>query len=139
MARPTKLTTQVRERILAALRAGSTRTAAAESAGIHRSQLARWMERFASFRDAVMQAEAEVEVGAATAIHQAFEAGDWRAALAWLERRRNQEWGRQDRLEVISSVREMAQRAGLPDEEVDAIVADAERDLRELRRVAAHR
>lgn len=100
MSRPTKLTPQLEALILDALRRGNTRAAAAESVGIDRTQLWRWMQRFAPFRNAITRAEAEAEVKAVGAIHDAYDAGDWKASLAWLERRRHAEWGKVDRVEV---------------------------------------
>lgn len=130
MGRPTKLTPAVEAAILQALRDGNTRTASAESNGVDRVQLWRWMTRFATFRNAVMQAEAQAEVRSTITLRQAAEK-DWRAALAWLERRRSADWAKHDRLEIITTVREMARAAG---EDEDAAVAEAERYLRELRR-----
>ena len=108
MSRPTKLTPQVETAILDALRRGNTRTAAFEAAGVHRSKIPIWMARFATFRDALTRAEAEAEVTATGVLHDAYEAGDWRAAFAWLERRRHAEWGRVDRLE--NEIRRTAER-----------------------------
>ena len=136
MGRPTKLTPEVKNLILEALRGGNTRAASAEHAGIPRETMSRWMDRFVTFRHEVIRAEAEAEVKAVTTLREAYEAGDWRAAFAWLERRRHEDWGRQDRLEIIRSVREMATREGLPADKVDDIVAGAERYLRDLRRGA---
>jgi len=107
MARPTKLTAATEKAILDALRAGITRTAAAESNGVDRTQLWRWMARFATFRNAVMQAEAQAEVRATITLRQAGES-DWRAALAWLEKRRRDEWGKVDRVEI--EIRRAAER-----------------------------
>jgi uncharacterized membrane protein len=99
MARPSKLTPAVEAAILTALRGGLTRTAAAESNGVDRTQLWRWMARFATFRNAIMQAEAQAEVRATITLRQAGET-DWKAALAWLERRRHADWGKVDRVEI---------------------------------------
>lgn len=136
MARPTKRTPAVEAAILAGLRAGLTRTAAAESNGVERTQLYRWMARFATFRNAVMQAEAQAEVRATVTLRQAGE-GDWHAALAWLERRRPDDWGRRDRVEITASIRALVQAAGLgADVEAEA-VEYAEAYLKGLRRAGA--
>jgi hypothetical protein len=97
--RPTKRTPATEAAILAALRAGMTRTAAAESNGIDRSQFQRWMNKFAAFRGAVMEAEAAAEIRATITLRQAGES-DWHAALAWLERRRRDDWGKAERVEI---------------------------------------
>lgn len=133
MARPSKRTPEVEQAILTALRAGTSRRGAAEYAGIDESTLIRWMRRYADFASAVVQSEAQVEVRAAATIRKAFDAGNWKAALAWLERRRHQDWGRKDRHEILVSVREMARAAGADE---DAAVAEAERYLQEIRRGA---
>jgi hypothetical protein len=99
MARPTKLTATTQTAILTALRGGMTRTAAAESNGVARETMSRWMARFVTFRHAVMQAEAQAEVRATITLRQAGET-DWKAALAWLERRRHADWGKVDRVEI---------------------------------------
>jgi hypothetical protein len=108
MSRPTKLTPAVEALILEALRTGHTRTAAAEHVGVPRERLSRWMARNVTFRHAVLRAEAEAEIAAATSLREAFEAGDWRAGFAWLERRRHHDWGRIDRVEI--EVRRAAER-----------------------------
>ena len=66
MARPTKLTSAVQDRVVAAIRAGNYPEAAARSAGISESTFYRWMARaeleasgpYRSFREAVVLAEA---------------------------------------------------------------------------------
>jgi protein-disulfide isomerase-like protein with CxxC motif len=133
MARPSKLTPQVETSILAALRAGNTRAAASESVGIDRITLYRWIERDATFRNAVIQAEAQAEVRAVITIRQAYDTGDWRAALAWLERRRHEDWGKRDRIEIVNTVRQLAAAEGLTEEETAAAVAEAEAYLKGLR------
>jgi hypothetical protein len=108
MARPTKLTAAVEKVILDALRIGATRTAAFEAAGVARSKISVWLARYGTFRDAVMQAEAQAELRATVTIRQAYDAGDWKASLAWLERRRAEDWSRRDRLEI--EIRRTAER-----------------------------
>jgi hypothetical protein len=133
MARPTKRTPQLEAAILAALRAGATRTAAAESNGVPRETLSRWMARFVTFRHAVLQAEAQAEIRATITLRQAGET-DWKAALAWLERRRHDDWGRKDRLDLVATVRLLAREHGLTPDEERAAVAEAEQVLRESAR-----
>jgi len=79
--------------ILEALKNGNTRKAAAEYAGIGRTTFYEWMEKNPTFADAVTQAEATAEVGFTTVLSQAALAGDWRASLEWLRRRRPEDWG----------------------------------------------
>jgi hypothetical protein len=136
MARPTKRTAAVEAAILTALRSGMTRTAAAESNGVERTQLYRWMARFATFRNAVMAAEAQAEVRATITLRQAGES-DWHAALAWLERRRPEDWGRRDRVEITGAIRALVEQAGLGDDVATEAVAYAETFLKGLRRGGA--
>ena len=131
MARPTKLTPAAEKAILDALRAGATRTAAFEAAGISRARISTYMRGFVTFRDAVMQAEAGAELRAIVGVRQAINANDWRAAAWWLERRRHDDWGRRDRIDLVATVRMLAREHGLTaDEERDA-VREAERIMRE--------
>lgn len=108
MARPSKMTPQTVKKILDALTAGNTRKAAAQYAGIDQDTLCRWLRRYADFADAVLQAEAAAEVGHVANIAAAANDGDVRASIFWLERRRYQDWGRVDRIEL--EVRETAER-----------------------------
>lgn len=132
MARPTKRTPAVEAAILQALRAGVTRTAAAESNGIPRETLSRWMARNITFRHAVLSAESAAEVRMTITLRQAGET-DWKAALAWLERRRPDDWARQDRIEIISSVHQLARREGWDAAEEALAVEEVERMLRAKR------
>jgi transposase len=105
MARPTKLTDEVEEEVLKAIRAGASLAAAAQFAGIDASTFYRWTERgdlagtgradarFRRFRTRVEQARAQAEVRDVTIIAKASER-DWRAAAWRLERRNPQRYGR---------------------------------------------
>jgi hypothetical protein len=94
MARPTKYTPEREKRILAALEAGCSRRLAAQCGGVDQDTLVGWMRRYSGFSDAVTRAECQAERAAVEAIHDAAEAGDWRASVWWLERRRPESWGR---------------------------------------------
>ena len=107
--RPTKLTYKVREKIALAVSAGASYRAAAGMAGVGESTLRSWLARGRAERDArrrdpserpyvllveaLEQASARAEVRAAATITRAQET-DWRAALAFLERRDPENWGR---------------------------------------------
>ena len=104
---PRKLTPAVQERIVQAIRAGASAEVAAESAGIARSTFFAWLERgragerrFTAFAAEVKLARAAAEVHAVAVVRQAMNDGDWRAALAWLERRHPVEWGRQSKAQA---------------------------------------
>lgn len=130
MARPTKYGPESEKRIIEALSAGVSRKTASEYAGIDQDTLIRWMKRYTDFADAVRAAESKVEVSAVVSVRQAWMAGDWRAAIEWLKRRRPKEWSETHRLEIVTTVREMARAAG---QDEDAAVAEAEQILKELR------
>jgi len=110
MSRPTKLTADTQERILKAVRAGNYADAAARACGIAPSTYYRWLARGASeehgihreFADAVRQAEAEAEVHAVAILRRAM-SEDWRAALAYLERRHPGRWRRHNTTELTGS------------------------------------
>jgi hypothetical protein len=101
MARPTKLTPEVKERIVKAVRAGNYPEVAAQSAGISKATYYRWMsvgEKAVSgiqreFYEAVRDAEADAEVEVVARILKAVPE-EWRAGLALLERRHPERWGR---------------------------------------------
>ena len=107
MGRPTKLSPQVREKIVSAVKAGAYATTACRAAGISESTFYRWLERggressgvFREFVEAVEQAEAEGEVHAVAVIRRAM-GEDWRAALAYLERRHPARWRRHQATEL---------------------------------------
>ena len=70
LGRPTKLTPEVRERIVKSVRQGNFIETAAEAAGVHRGTVFRWIQEAneghpdpnrAEFRDALMQARADAE------------------------------------------------------------------------------
>lgn len=104
MARPTKLTTEVREKICRAIRAGNYPAVAARAAGVSESTFYRWMERGRSdakgphraFYEAVREAEAESEVHLVAVLRKSSKDGDWRAALALLERRYAERWRKRE-------------------------------------------
>lgn len=95
---PTKYSDALAAVICQKLSVGSTRTAAAESSGIHRDTFANWMASRSAFFHAVTRAEAEAEEKFIRTIALAAKGtadvpGDWRAAESWLKRRRRDDWG----------------------------------------------
>lgn len=129
IGRPSKFSQERADRLTKAIKAGNTKAAACQCAGISMDTLARWLANFADFADAYARAEAEFEMrnvaviqGAATkrkvtkTITKTFADGttiveervshefDWQAAAWLLERRRYEAWGKRDRLEVDGSV-----------------------------------
>ena len=133
MGRPSKYTPERAQQITDALAAGNTRKASAAHAGIGENTLGDWLRRFRDFRDAIEKAEAEAELAHVATIRAAAHDGTWQASAWWLERRRSDDWGKRDRLEIISSVRDLARRAGLSAEDEARAVQEAEQVLQELR------
>src|SRR5438046_4172454 len=93
--RPSRLSPEVLTRLFDALQMGNYRNVAAVYAGISEPTFHRWMAdprpEFREFRAVVEQAEAEAEV---TVVANLVETSkrDYRAAIAWLERRAPDRW-----------------------------------------------
>lgn len=101
MARPTKLTPEVHARIVKGVRAGAHFKTAAEAAGVSEATFHRWMKAGSEAKSGIQhdlyedvkRAAAELEVELAARIGKAA-VEEWRAALALLERRHPERWGR---------------------------------------------
>jgi hypothetical protein len=114
MARPTKLTPEITEKICMAIRAGNYAKIAAGMAGISEATYYSWLDQakepdaepeFLEFLESVERAEAEAEIGAVARIRQAADNGTWQAAGWLLERKHGERWGRNDKLrQEISGV-----------------------------------
>lgn len=107
MSRPTKLTPELLERVILAIRAGNYAKTACEMVGIGETTFYRWMEDgakddakplFREFRESIKRAEAEAEVRSVALIRQAADGGTWQAAAWYLERKHGDRWGRNDKL-----------------------------------------
>ena len=130
MGRRTKLTPEVQEKVVSAIRAGNYAHVAANYAGIGRRTFFRWMlwgeqeksRKFVEFRKAVKDAESEAEVRA-VAMVQKHMADNWQAAMTYLERKFPDRWGRRDRVKVeIDPRKTLSTLLGLNDEEIDMAV-----------------
>ncbi len=107
IGRQTKLTPEVRERVVSAIRAGNYARVAAGYAGIGERTFYQWLQRgreegtgiYAQFLHAVKGAERESEVRAVAMVQKAM-ADNWQAAMTYLERKHPDRWGRRDRLRV---------------------------------------
>ena len=141
MGRPTKLTPEVQERIVQALRAGNYQETAAAYAGIGESTFYEWMERgrdepgsvYSEFVEAVTKAKADAEVRDVALIDKAATDGSWQAAAWKLERKFPHRWGRVNRTEIsgpdgapvkveVDAKRALMAKLGLLDD--DAAAAD---------------
>lgn len=98
--RKTKLTEECQKKMVTLLAIGCTRKAACGCAGISQDSLARYL-RNADFADAITGAEAEAAAKMTRVLTKAAER-DWRAALAWLSRRRPEDWGNRLRVSTAS-------------------------------------
>lgn len=148
MARPSKLTPRLRERIALAVSSGASYRAAAASAGVAESTLHLWLARgraeqgaarrargearYVLLVEAVEQASARAEVRAAALFSRAAE-NDWRAAAWFLERRDPQTFGRRLSVEHTGDdgpVTIDALLEGCSDEELEVLQAVAMRARR---------
>lgn len=129
--RPRKMVPERTDAILAALRNGHTRSAAAALVDVHYSTMARMVTADAEFRAAVENAEAFAKGKYEQVVARASEdPKHWTAAAWWLERRYHAEYGRRDQVEVRidmqAEVRKLASDLGMDEEtimaEVDAIL-----------------
>ncbi len=133
VGRKTKLTPEIRERVVAAIRAGNYAVIAAEYAGISESSFYAWLQRgrerstgpYAEFLEAVKEAEREAEVRAVAMVQKAMPE-NWTAAMTFLERKFPQRWGRRDRTPVEVDPREvLAELLGSSPEEIEEAVSEA--------------
>lgn len=107
MARPTKLTPEVREIICKAIVGGNYKETAAQAAGIDKGTLYNWLKAgeaaksgaFFDFFNAVKKAESEAELRNVVIIQQAAKKS-WQAAAWYLERKHRERWGRNESLTV---------------------------------------
>jgi Tfp pilus assembly protein FimT len=103
MARPSKLTAETQETIVAMLRAGNQIEYAAEAAGVSRATAYAWLERgtktgkinkpYADFAAAAEQARAEAHARHVALIAKAS-SKSWQAAAWLLERQYPEMWGK---------------------------------------------
>jgi transposase len=131
--RRTKLTPEVQDKIVGAIRAGNYAAVAAEYAGITESCFYLWLRRgraegegiYFQFLQAVKEAEREAEVRA-VAIVQKHMADNWTAAMTFLERKFPDRWGRRDRTPVDTDPRDvLAKLLGSAPDEIDEAVIEA--------------
>lgn len=107
MARPTKLSKEVTDKICLAIRLGNYSKVAAAMAGVSETTYYKWLKlsekpnakkEFREFRESIERAEADAEVVAISRIRQAADNGDWKAAGWFLERKHGERWGRNDKI-----------------------------------------
>lgn len=107
IGRPSKLTLEVRTKLLQALVAGNQYRPACAFAGIHYHTFLNWMKQgeaatkgeFVDFLDSVQRAVAQGEIASVAKIKRA-EDEDWRAAAWMLERRHPERWANTQKVQV---------------------------------------
>ena len=117
MARPTKCTPELTEQISEYLAAGNFIKPACEAVGIDESSYHKWRQRgrdelerveqdprrrvrksekpYVEFLKATNRARGEAEARCVRALTNAALSGDWRAAVAYLERAHSERWNKQ--------------------------------------------
>lgn len=111
LGRRTKLTPDVQNAIVSALRAGNYQETAARYAGIAEPTFYSWLARgrdepdsiYGEFLEAVESAKAASEVRDIALIDKAAANGSWQAAAWKLERKYPQRWGRLTRTEITGA------------------------------------
>ena len=101
-------------------------------AGVTPTTFYRWLEDV-TFRESVERAEAAAEAMYLAAVESAI--GDsWQAAAWWLERRKNDDYARRDKVDMTVDVKAEAKRiAAANGLDPDEVLAEAERVLAERR------
>jgi hypothetical protein len=100
MARPTKLTPEIADGIVLAVKTGAPLAVAAQAMGISPATFFDWMAagegrpskvrggpRYSEFSDRVRRAEAEVHLLTIGTVRTAVVGGNWKAAQAWMRMR----------------------------------------------------
>ena len=134
--RKTKLTPELQDKIVSAIRAGNYAMVAAEYAGISTTTFYRWLQQgaeaksgiYKDFRDAVKKAESDAEVRAVAIIQKHME-GNWQAAMTYLERKHPNRWGRRDRLRLdVNPKDELQELLAVSADELEQAVEQASED-----------
>ena len=124
MARPTKLTPEVEERLVQAISVGATYKDACACAGISYQTFLNWQkraereddERFVGFLDRIKRAQGEAAVGLLATINKTAHR-DWKDAAWMLERRYPEGYDlrrlKPDRIERVAPTPETAPAPGL--------------------------
>lgn len=120
------VTPEMMKTICDAIEAGNTRECAAQAIGVSPRWFYMQIAKGADFAAAIARADALAEQHHVQVIQTAARRGQWPAAAWWLERRRAQDWGRVDRVEVTirRQAEKIAAELGLS---TDEVLAEAER------------
>lgn len=123
MARPTKLTPEIGERLAKLIGVGIPMATACRAEGITKRTLKNWRNRglageapYDAFWEQIDRALAKAEAAITMNVIQAAKT-DWRAGAWWLERRRPKTYGNKQTVRLEKPPAEMT------DEELDAAIA----------------
>jgi len=160
MARPTKFNPERAEAVLKAVRNGNSQRTAAALAGVDDATIIRWRQSFASFATAYTRAEAEAESrnvamiqkaavehdvvlveetilpdGSVKRVTKTKREWDWQAALAWLERRRHEDWGKRETIKHTGTGEDEAvlveNKGGVEIKDVRKVMEESNQIMRE--------
>lgn len=102
---PPKYNRARHEQIVEALKAGMSRTTAAELAGINRGTLEVWRDTYPAFSNDVTNAIATAKARASATITRAIQKGDVNAAFRYLALQERDEWQERQKHEHAVTVR----------------------------------
>jgi hypothetical protein len=109
-----------------ALEVGNTRRAAAAAADITSTTFYEWIALDRALADAVLKAESKAEQRFLGQVATAA-ARNWQAAAWWLERRKHEDFGRRDHMDMaIDLRREVARMAKENDLDEAAVMAEVQ-------------
>ena len=102
--------------IIKYLEAGNTKKASYEALGIDAMTFYRWVQKYENFANRIKEAEARAEIRNVAIINKAAQTS-WQASAWWLERRRKEDYGKKEQLDVTTNGKDINQ---LSDEELNA-------------------
>ena len=104
--RRTKLSAELKKRLLSYIAAGNYQHVACAAVGIDNSTFTRWWEKgeaghepYATFCKELTRAEIEAQANLVELV-RSHAIGDWRAAAFLLERKHKKDWGRHETIEA---------------------------------------
>jgi hypothetical protein len=102
-----KYSTEMTKRICDLLRDGNTQKTSAIASGISEDTFYTWMKEIPEFSESVKKAEEEA-VARNVAIIKTAANDHWTAAAWWLERRRRDDFGKNEKVDITSNGKELA-------------------------------
>jgi hypothetical protein len=132
--RPSKLTIEIKKKLIQAIKAGNYYEAACAYAGIDYSTFRKWLQKgetaksgeFFEFFEAIKKAESTAEAQMVAQWQKAMPL-DWRAIATFMERRYPERWGRKEKIQ-----QEISGRDGNPIEITNLTVEQMDARIEEL-------